>query len=226
MAPASTAITEAISTQGAAPSSWKRKAAQIRKGPTRKRRLTLLWVATRETAAVPPSRAAASAQRRTDTPRGHRAVRRASRNGATTRTPIASPVHHTDQVGQKSWAVSAPEATSTPVPTVALITMPIRAPRKTSARASRSRSRAVRNPTRRRRRQAHTGATVLPTVMASTGRIDGPSVTFTRNAPSATAGQARRPHSSRTTSAMPVGGQNGVTCPRTSCCCNPILALT
>ncbi len=139
----------------------------------------------------------------------------------TVRTPIASPVHQTDHVGQKSAASSTPVRTSVPVPVVELTSMPVKAPRKISARASRRRSSSLWNPARRSRAYEQRGASVLPAVMARTAGTDGPSETLVRNAPSAIPGQTRGPSRSRPASAIPLGGQRGVTWPRTSCWSSP-----
>src|SRR5215218_10511834 len=61
-------------------------------------------------------------------------------NGVTTRTPMASPAHHTAHEPGSSWTGRAPDATRVPVPTEALMLMLSRAPTKTMAVASRRRS--------------------------------------------------------------------------------------
>lgn len=97
------ASVEMARAHGAAPARSKRNEAQIRKGKTRKSRDELAELVARKVAArVHAVSAAASAQTRGPTPGGHRAHRTTSRNGVTTSTPMASPVHHTDQVDQKS----------------------------------------------------------------------------------------------------------------------------
>ncbi len=206
--------------QSAAPASWKRKAAQISSGNPRNMSGVLL-VSRKPTQSVAATSSTPSAHRYGRAPFGQRAWRRTSRTGVTTSTPIASPVHQTDHVGQNSSALSAPERARAPLPTVALISIPVSAPRKISPIASCRRSSSVRNPVRRSSAYEQTGARVFPSTMASTAGIDGPSGTLTRNAPSAIPGQTRRPRRSRLATAMPVGGHSGVTWPPTSCWTSP-----
>ena len=141
---------------------------------------------------------------------------RLSRKGATRRMPIASPVHHTAQVGQKLLEGTAPDTTSTVVPNVALTDMPTSAPRPMIAAASRMRSSSRRNPASFSSSLAKRGARVLPTAMIAAPSGDGPSGRFTARAPTNMAGHTRLPNTSRATRAMPVGGQTGVTWPCTS----------
>src|SRR5258706_12975530 len=63
---------------------------------------------------------------------------RLSRNGATSITPIASPVHHTAQVVQKFDTLTAPDIRSTAEPIVELRDMANRAASTMMAAASRS----------------------------------------------------------------------------------------
>src|SRR5260370_4673005 len=81
------------------------------------------------TSAIPPSRAANHAPLRNVNAGPDEPGSRLRRNGATRSTPIASPVHQTAHVGQKSDGDTVPESTSTEVPTDALIDMLTRAPR-------------------------------------------------------------------------------------------------
>lgn len=142
----------------------------------------------------------------------------------TSNTPIASPVHHTDHVGQNSSALSTPVRARVPLPIVALTSIPVNAPRKISASASGKRSNCLWNPVRRSSAYEQRGAMVFPSTIASTAGIDGPSETLTRKAPSAIPGQTRGPRRSRVATAIPVGGHSGVTCPRTNCWSSPTLA--
>jgi hypothetical protein len=135
---------------------------------------------------------------------------------------MASPVHHTDQVAQKSS--TAPVSTRVAAPTVALISMPAKAARKTRARTSLSRLSSARKPTRVSSRQAQTGASVSPAVIATTPATDGPIATLARNAPIAMPGQQPMPRRTRQARAIPVGGHSGVTWSRTTASCNPTLA--
>jgi hypothetical protein len=140
---------------------------------------------------------------------------RPSRNGATRSTPIASPVHQTAHVGQKSVAATVPDSTSTEVPKVALIAMPARAPSPMIATASRRRSSSSRNPVRLRSSTATSGASVLPAAMTAAPRGEGPIGRLTARAAAKIAGQIQRPKTRIATSAIPVGGQIGVTWPCT-----------
>jgi hypothetical protein len=82
-----------------------------------------------------------------------------------------------------------PEATSVTAPIVALTSMLARAPRKTIAIASRCRSSSRRNPTRRSRVTATTGASVLPTAVTTAANGLALIGRFTASAATATAGQ-------------------------------------
>lgn len=218
--------TDTSSTQGAAPASWKRSAAQTITGKTRKSNDSSLRVAMTATATVATSRAAASAHRYPGTPRGHRIVRQTRMSGVMTRMPIASPTHQATQVRQKPPPGRAPLRYSIPVPSVALISIPAKAPRATSATPSRSRSSAVRKPTRRSIQKAHTGARVLPAMIPRTETSSGLIVATTARVPRAMPGQVRRPRRSRQLREMPVGGHSGVTTApeMTTCSSRPIRA--
>ncbi|BAC68060.1 hypothetical protein SAVERM_351 [Streptomyces avermitilis MA-4680 = NBRC 14893] len=148
---------------------------------------------------------------------GRCAERKTSRTGVTTSTPIASPVHQTDHVGQNWSALSTPAWARVPLPVVALTSIPVNAPRKINASASRERSNSRRNPVRRSSMYEQTGARVFPDTITSTAQTDGPRETLTRSAPSAIPGQTRGPPRSGLARAIPVGGHSGVTWPRTSC---------
>lgn len=81
-----------------------------------------------------------------------------------------------------------------PVPTVALMSIPASAPRKTSTTPSRSLSSSVRKPALRSIRYEQTGAAVLPATTAKVEGVTEPlSVATTRSEPSAIPGQALRP---------------------------------
>jgi len=215
---------DAIRTQSVAPPIWKRSAAQIKTGNIRNSRDTGARVTATVTIAALASTATASTHHRTGRLRGHRAVRRKSSNGAITRTPIASPVHHTDHTVQKLRAGIASAARSATLPMVALTSIPAMAPSNTSKSPSRSRFTSVRNASLRSSQYAHSGASVLPVAIAITAGTDGPIGALTSNAPREIPGQIRPPSKSRQTRATPVGGHNGVTCPRTSCSRRPVRA--
>ncbi|OKJ84813.1 hypothetical protein AMK32_12605 [Streptomyces sp. CB01883] len=219
-AAATIANVDTASAHGAAPASWNRNAAQTSSGNPRKSS-GARPVSTNPTAAVATTSSPASTHRDVRTFLGHRAELSTSSTGVTTRTPMASPVHHTDQVGQKPAVLSAPETSRVVVPVVALTSIPVNAPRKIRPRTSRSRSSSLRNPARRSNRQEQTGARVFPAVIARTAGSDGPRPMLARNAPSATPGHTRLPRSSRLATAIPLGGHSGVTWLRTSCCSSP-----
>ncbi len=124
---------------------------------------------------------------------------------------MASPAHHADQTGQNRVIGMSPESTSVQVPAVALISIGSRPPRKTSARASRSRSISTRKPALRSIRYAHTGARVFPAMMPRLGKSTSLIRSMARYAPRAIPGHIRRPSQSRAATAMPVGGHRGVT---------------
>ena len=136
-------------------------------------------------------------------------VRMHSRNGATTRIPIASPVHHTVHALQKPPAGMPDDITKAALPIVALIVMLSSAPRPTSATTSRTRSICCRKPTRSSSQAATIGASVFPAaVRTAAGRfVIG---RLTRSAAIATPGHRRRPYRRNATSARPVGGHSGV----------------
>src|SRR5438876_10832289 len=99
-------------------------------------------------------------------------MRKLNSSGATSRTPMASPVHQTAHVDQKFVATTDPESTSTTLPTVALIIMPPRAAA-IIAIASRSRSSSRWKSTRRKSSAAANRARVLPAAMTAAPTSDG-----------------------------------------------------
>ena len=158
--------------------------------------------------------------RATSPVRGHvrrtlRTERSISRNGATTRTPIASPAHHTDHVGRKPLPWMAPDASNADEPIVALTSVLTSAAIRMD-NASRNVVIASRKPTAFSRRHATSGASVLPTAISAAAHSGPPIVALTANAAIATAGHIWGPNVRNATTAMPVGGQNGVTLAPTS----------
>lgn len=126
--------------------------------------------------------------------RGSLALRSTSSTGVTTSTPIASPIHHAAQTGQKSRRGSRPVAASVPQPMVALTSIAAMAPRNTRVTPSRSRSSSGRKPTLRSSRNAQTGARVLPAEMVTPGSVMVlPTVAMESRAPTAIPGQTRSP---------------------------------
>ncbi len=124
---------------------------------------------------------------------------------------MTSPAHHAAQTDQNPLAGSLSSSSSTAVPVVALIIIPVIAPRKTRTTPSRSRSSSVRKPTWRSRRKAQTGASVLPVTTSAVDVVTDPvRLVMTRREPSAIPGQTRSPRVSRALSAIPVGGHSGV----------------
>ena len=150
---------------------------------------------------------------------GPGAGRKLSRKGANTSTPTASPVHHTDQVDRKPPGGIPLETSRVSAPPVADSAMLGSAATNTRATASRSRARSVRKSSRFSSTTATSGASVFPTVMPAATSSEGLRGAFTAKAPSATPGHIRGPSNSSTTTAIPVGGQMGVTCPLTSARC-------
>ena len=140
---------------------------------------------------------------------------RLSRNGATSITPIASPVHHTAHVAQKFERLTVPDTTSTDAPTVALSVIATSAARTMMAAASRRRSSSRRKPMRLRSSAAATGASVLPAAISTALIGVGPIGRFTANAPTKMPSAIERPKMRTATRAIPVGGQMGVTWPWT-----------
>jgi hypothetical protein len=210
-AAASTTVTDTNRLPGTTPACWNRSAAQMSSGKSgnsigKGNQVTVSVTATRTATST-----AASAQRAGGTRQRQSRVAATSRTGATTSTPIASPVHHTAQVARTSSASSAPAATRDQVPVVALISMPPSAATNTRATTSLTRRRSSRNPALASSRHAQTGASVLPAEIATTAGSVGPTSTFARNAPIVMPGQHRTPNNSRHASAMPVGGHSGVT---------------
>jgi hypothetical protein len=128
---------------------------------------------------------------------------------------MASPAHQTDHVGQNWLSGMEPQSRRVAVPQVALTVM-LSVPKLTRATASRSRSSWGRKPAFWSRVAQRSGATVLPTAMPAAVNGDGPIGAFTRKAPRAIAGQTLRPNSKIPATAIPVGGQIGVTCPPTN----------
>lgn len=143
---------------------------------------------------VTATTASASASAHRSSIRGRRTLCRTSSSGVTMSTPMASPAHQAAQTGQNCEADWPPLSTWTPVPVVALMTMPPRAPRKTRATPSRSRSSCARKPTARRARKEQTGASVLPAATATPQRVSESVIDMiVSSAPAAIAGQIRRP---------------------------------
>ncbi len=201
--------TDAKSAHSTLPASWKRSAAQISRGKTRKSRLIGLSTAAGTMTRTATPRQTASAQRRVRN--RPIAPANASRSGATSSTPIVSPAHQASQTGQNSLLSREPVATCSPTPAVELISMAPKPPRKTRQSPSRSRAMSSRKPTRLSSRKAHSGAAVLLTTVTT---VVSPGVVreaMTRKQPRAIPGQTRTPSSSRAATATPVGGQIGVT---------------
>src|SRR5258708_8567491 len=125
---------------------------------------------------------------------------------------MASPVHHTAQVAPKPGLLTAPESSRTTLPKVALMVTPTRAAAMIAA-ASPTRSSSRWKSSLRSNSADATGASVLPAAITAAPAGDGPRGRFTAKAASRIAGQARRPITSSATSAIPDGGQTGVTWP-------------
>src|SRR5215216_309286 len=170
LAAAHEATTTTSKAAGAAPRCWNRQAAHPSNGITRNIRCGSAPIATTETAAIRANSTAASRCFQRGLPGRRHGWTRLRTNGVTTRTPMASPAHHTAQEPGSSSAGSAPDATRTPVPTEALMLMLSSAPTKTMAVASRRRSISRRKPTLASKVAATRGASVLPAAVAAAGR--------------------------------------------------------
>src|SRR6266568_7261073 len=115
-----TASPDAISAAGVAPRRRNRQAATMIKGKTRYSRRSGDSNSTYVTTAIPTSSPTNCAPvEKVSAGEADRGTR-LSRNGATSITPIASPVHHTAHVVQKFDTLTVPDTTSTDAPTVAL----------------------------------------------------------------------------------------------------------
>ena len=167
------ATPETRSAAGAAARCWWRQAAQPRMGRTRKLSCSPVYTAPYVTA-VTPTRSAATSRRLPQESGGtSRRCSRLNRNGATTITPMASPVHHTHHADQKCIAGMTPEATRVSAPMEALTSVPRRPPTTMTTVTSSTRSIRVRNPTRRRSVAPSKGPTVLPAAMARAASTEG-----------------------------------------------------
>jgi hypothetical protein len=107
--------------------------------------------------------------------------------------------------------MTAPPRRRLATPTVALTIVLSPAASTASASTSRARSSEGRKRTARSRLAPTSASRVLPALMPSTVTRGTPVQELARNAPSATPGQYRRPHTSRAASAIPVGGHTAVT---------------
>ena len=178
-----TARPDAITAAGVAPRSRKRQAATMIKGKTRYSRRSDDSNSTYVTTAIPTSSPTSCAPVVKVSAGAVCRGTRLSRNGATSITPIASPVHHTAHVVQKFDTFTVPDSTSTAVPTVALSVIATRAASTMMAAASRRRSSSRRKPMRLSSSAAATGASVLPAAISTALMGVGPMGRFTANAP-------------------------------------------
>ena len=94
------------------------------------------------------------------------------------------------------------------------------------AKASCSRSISLRKPTLTRSVAATSGATVFPAAVAAAASPFVLMGRLTAKAASAMPGHTRHPKRRNATTAMPVGGQSGVTFLSTSASRNPRMAAT
>ena len=101
---------------------------------------------------------------------------------------MASPNHHSSQAEPYESSL-VPASVSTVTPFVALIAVLASAPPTTRARTARTRSSAIRNPSRRTSKVPTTAASVFPTVIPAATATDASPVALATNAPTATAGQ-------------------------------------
>src|SRR5689334_7903082 len=132
--------------------------------------------------------------------------------GVTSRIPIASPPHHVNHALAMPLRVTTPANSNAATPIVALTIGARTAPKNVRATTSRARSRQrSKLGTRESSHAATTASSGLPTAVANAIDSGAGVVTFTRNAPSATPGQTRRPRKSIAATATPDGGHTSVT---------------
>ena len=132
------------------------------------------------------TRAPASGHR----PRGQSARAQVSSRGATSKSPRASPDHHTSQRDPTALRSTTPLAHRLVTPSVALSVVLASAARVTKTSTSRSRSSAGRKPATRWSSQAAvTASRVFPTAMPAAPSNGTPAVQLSRKAPSAIPGQ-------------------------------------
>ena len=198
------------SAAGAAPLTWNRHAAHPRNGMSRNSSPTRVFMTATVTAPTAKNMAASSAHRAQDRIHGRRYRPMHNRNGATTSTPIASPVHHTAHAERNCDPPIAPDRTRVPAPIEALTIMLSRA-RTTTAAASRSRSICHRNPTAMRSVATMKGASVFPKAVAAAAHTWALMGAFTAKAATRIPGHTRRPRMRKATTAIPDGGHSGVT---------------
>jgi len=130
--------------------------------------------------------AAASDQR----PAGRVARAHVSSSGATSTSPSASPLHHTNHRCFRAAGGTTPLAHRLAIPIVALSVVLTSAASVTSASTSRSRSSEGRNSaTRRSSQTAHTASRVFPSAMPAALAAGTPAVQLSSNAPTAMPGQ-------------------------------------
>ncbi len=118
--------------------------------------------------------------------------------------------------------MSASVRTVTPI--VALTAVLASAPPTTRARTARTRSRAIRKPSRRTSVAPTTASSVFPTAIPAATASDASLVAFATKAPTAIAGQYRTPRMSSAASAIPDGAHTGVMTPRATGSSMPSLA--
>ncbi len=147
------------------------------------------------------------------------------RSGATTSAPSASPTHHVHHRRSATSQGCAPPAHRATTPIVALIVVLAPATRMTSPSASLSRASAGRAPLFARSQAPTTASSVLPAAIPSAVPSGSWEVMLATKAPMAMPSQVRRgPRSTVAASAIPVGGQTGLTCAAIDASDKPILA--
>src|SRR5207244_13024364 len=122
---------------------------------------------------------------------------------------VVWPIHHDGQIATELAQAANPSNTRLVTPKGGPITELTTAARANLTTPCR-RSKTVVQPANRFTSQApHTASSVLPLAMASDVATSPAAVTFTRNAPTKIAGQARQPSTSNAASAIPAGGHTG-----------------
>jgi hypothetical protein len=157
-------------------------------------------------AATAPARTSASAARAAV--HGRRPGAAQSRiRGVTSRTPVASPSHHVNQMDGASARAARPSAMRAPVPSVAAIVVAASAARIAKSAMSGVRSKAARPRANRfTSHHAATASPVLPAAINSDATRLPEVVRLTASAPAAIAGQTPLPNRSSDATAIPAGG--------------------
>src|SRR5438445_10108753 len=175
--------------------------------------LTAITVAVRITVSITRSR---SAERR-------KCRLHSTSSGVITSAPATSPSHHVSQIDPYAAHAAYPARASVVTPTVALIVVLARPASTANRNTSAGRLKHSTPPAKRRTSAAPTTASnEFPAAIPSDVRTVPAVVTFTRKAPTNTAGQTRGPSAIAAAMPMPVGGQIAVAFACTTAYASPI----